>query len=237
MKKLDVDAEYVMMSWSFLGSNWVFHVFPKIVGFFPQNGWWKSWFQTLWTNGWFGGFPMIFGLTPKFKSQMTKATPFNLPISGCDEYLDIKKRAHFRWALKKYIQILLNEQPVSVVFGFIPGSYILFHPMEKDKTTCFFKHLSATTSHWTSNQNLSDSFFHLNLGVSGPKLSKTVMPFKRLQVLQEELGDQGHRLSHHLQIVLKVSKELRLTSKIWGKNLFHESILYKSHCISKNNIP
>ena len=28
-------------------------VFPKI-GVGPQNGWWKSW-QTLWTNGWFGG--------------------------------------------------------------------------------------------------------------------------------------------------------------------------------------
>ena len=29
-------------------------VFPKIK--VPQNGWWKSW-KTLWTNGWFGGYP------------------------------------------------------------------------------------------------------------------------------------------------------------------------------------
>ncbi len=38
-------------------------VFPKIGGFYPQNGWWKSWFQTLWTNGWFGGW---FSKTPYF---------------------------------------------------------------------------------------------------------------------------------------------------------------------------
>ena len=28
---------------------------PKIGGILPQNGWFISWFQTLWTNGWFGG--------------------------------------------------------------------------------------------------------------------------------------------------------------------------------------
>ena len=30
-------------------------VFPKKGGFYPQNGWWKSW-KTLWTNGWFRGY-------------------------------------------------------------------------------------------------------------------------------------------------------------------------------------
>ena len=52
-------------------------------------------------------------------------------------------------------------------------------------------------------------FFQLNLGASGPKLSKTVMPLKRLQVLQEELGHQGHRLAHHLQMK-EVSKRIEV---------------------------
>ena len=41
-------------------------VFPKIGEFFPQNGWFLSWFQTLWTNGWFGRvFTPLFLETPK----------------------------------------------------------------------------------------------------------------------------------------------------------------------------
>ena len=30
----------------------------------PQNGWWKSWFKTLWTNGWFGGVSHYFWKHP-----------------------------------------------------------------------------------------------------------------------------------------------------------------------------
>ena len=40
-------------------------MFPKIRGFkSPQNGWWKQWFQTLFFNGWFGGFPIFFWKHP-----------------------------------------------------------------------------------------------------------------------------------------------------------------------------
>ena len=44
--------------WSFLG------VEPqKIGGFYPQNGWWKSW-KTLWKFMIWGVFPLFFGSTP-----------------------------------------------------------------------------------------------------------------------------------------------------------------------------
>ena len=41
----------------------------------PQNGWWKKWwFQTLWTNGWFGGvLTPLFSETPIWKKN-TKVT-------------------------------------------------------------------------------------------------------------------------------------------------------------------
>ena len=38
----------------------LFWMFPKIGGKTPQNGWWKSWFQTKWKNG------MIWGVWPYF---------------------------------------------------------------------------------------------------------------------------------------------------------------------------
>lgn len=75
--------------------------------------------------------------------------------------------------------------------------------MEQEKTTYFFKHQMVPL------HSIFVMFFQLNLGASGPKLSKTVMPLKRLQVLQEELGHQGHRLAHHLQMK-EVSKRIEV---------------------------
>ncbi len=46
----------------------------------PQNGWFISWFQTLWTNGWFGGclITPIFGSTP-----MSTKVFYDVPCKTC----------------------------------------------------------------------------------------------------------------------------------------------------------
>lgn len=83
------------------------------------------------------------------------------------------------------------------------SSLLCFIPWSK-KNNMFF-----SNTRWYHYIPFSSCFFQLNLGASGPKLSKTVMPLKRLQVLQEELGHQGHRLAHHLQMK-EVSKRIEV---------------------------
>ena len=61
----------------------------------PQNGWWTQWFQTLWTNGWFGGFPIIFGNT---QIDIFLATVQEIgELVGVDQhFLEVESRSNLK---------------------------------------------------------------------------------------------------------------------------------------------
>ncbi len=62
-------------------------VFPKIG--VPQNGWCKQW-KTLWTNGWFGGFP-IFLETPKSCKKALNKPPMGGVFSACPLRIPLRR--------------------------------------------------------------------------------------------------------------------------------------------------
>ena len=124
-------------------------VFPKIM--VPQNGWFISWFQTLWTNGWFGG-TTIFGNTHIYiylwykyhymhihiQSQMSKTHSLFLAMCGYNDRPSLRLSAGPG-------QTLTNLNPASWLKEFQrQGSSGIYHC---SKGTCLLPIISNNCSH------------------------------------------------------------------------------------------
>ena len=112
-----------LASWGGRSNSWVF---PKIGGVYPQNGWWKYW-ETLWTNGWFGGKTHYFRKPPHMDEFNVFWTLFLVP--GRPQNLQVRPPRRYSFALlsitvafPQSVQVRLsNEKRAPSCLGYLTG--------------------------------------------------------------------------------------------------------------------